>query len=406
MLWMMLPVTFQQAARDKVLSITSTKEMISESRAFEQMKPLLFQEKETYHITKREYPAPFPLDEWNKYHNKGDEYPMNKKDPFVTLNDVDYQFGNIKDIDPDTCKAVMQFQPVDVKAVYGLSEYSLYNYPATSESDSKDFTARLHRFYSNKEKDSLIKIYNDGIAVMKKYRIKNDLNPSKMTELLLEQDLNKKQILITGTQNEYNDEITFSDTNVLNKYYYNNYEFEEITSFHNSALRAGYFSNDWFWITLFLSLIFISTLISIKHIPLIPIVISISITGILGILTGLIFVAADKINVSDKSMIYLGIAISLSVILAALYFIYKGRLKKIAQFSILPLIAGSIGLVTGIFALIHKLSEYTITLPCNEGIEHSYSYESHPSHFLFPAILIVFLLFHAIRYVHARSDNS
>lgn len=451
--------------RAKSNRLLSEKQFLQDVEAVNKSYAFLFNDINDYYILNRAYPAPFPLDDISNFELGYDtitelpiKHGIDRTKPFVTINDIPFQFGHIKTILPDSCTTKQIIQDiVDVSSVYGLEEYSLLNFNRTyvqypeigygeftmrnnlnnmGGSDSVNRQALLstwHTLYRNKDKNGIQKILENLVVVCNRYRIPHQLNPEKMTRDILLQDLVKTQLVRTGFY-DYHDlvhGVANSTSSTVNKNYETQDKYVErenrddnysvdLEQFANMArnrtqlqFRMGWrhLQANEMWAFLFVSMAMAMALLLFKYVQTRVILLGVIIAGIIGSLFGVLFYLADKHihdnqqGHKDTMLWFLSMAVVVAIFSMSLISIYSGKIKKrIAELGFVSAVFSSIFLPMLLLIGIMLLSSYQQKDPCSDYMSTLHRFEPQPWQFAVGALLSVQLIFMLLRRLQGKME--
>jgi hypothetical protein len=214
-------ISFENGLKLKAKKITPIEIVEKEAEQIALATPFFYNSLSDYEIKSRSFPEPFPCEEISDfvigYDSTNDfeiKHRIDYKKPYVDLGRRGlYQFGKIKQERVDDCKTKEVLDTIyDVSKIYGLAEYSLYNYSGSqlrgnrkyineynTEPEEDDVELeKIHNWQKNKDSVSIAKAIQNVMDICKKYSIKEQLNPIKMASAGLKQNLNEQQLIRTG----------------------------------------------------------------------------------------------------------------------------------------------------------------------------------------------------------------
>jgi hypothetical protein len=239
------------------------------------------------------------------------------------------------------------------------------------------------------------------------YQIPYQLQPDKMADDILVQDLNKRQLIRTGfydyrTQDADDkahevavvEEGPAASKNVVRRdnreynYSVDIMRFKQMAENKSTLLsRMGWvhLKTEEIWLFIFLSLFFAVCFVGLKYLKMQTLLIGIVVAGILGALTGVIIFSVEKnLHMEDyekKEFILslVSLIICGAILVAGVLSILSPKVKKrIGEFGFI-----STTIAIGVFPIlllvfIRMLTSYTEKLRCNTSVSTMYRFEIHP----------------------------
>lgn len=411
--------------------------------------PFLFNDIQEYHIEKRSYPKPFPLDEISDFVVGYDSineinilHGIDYSKPFVTLNKNQYQFGQLENQKIDSCFEKEYIKSIDdVSNVYGLAEYSIYNFDNTfindvinKRYDYENTVSSIHKLMLEKDKNAIENHLQNLANICKKYDISYELNPSKMATTILNQNLDSQQLISTGfydykEQNHSNNsnissavEAESAAATVEDEYhsYKNgiNYNYSvdlqkfariaENTTSLNEELGYHQFSNNVLWFLIIASFFASLFLVAVKYIELKELLIGAVIVGILGTILSLcIYFLVEKnysTNHEINSMI-IAIFYAIIIIVVGVVGLYSKNIKKSNLTKwFLAMSISILCVLPTILLLIRELSKYKKMIPCEINASTEYYFDFGQWHFILLELIGTAIIFFLMRKIHSKTD--
>ncbi|MEQ1552597.1 MAG: hypothetical protein ABL929_00380, partial [Ferruginibacter sp.] len=394
-----------------------------------------------YHIVNRHYPAPFPCEDitgfkvgYDTINDVQISHGIDTKMPYLNFNGTLYQYGKLGSKQIDECLTESTLDTIyDLNNVYGIDEYSLYNYSnfenAHSDIDRYEILRHVHNLYQNKDSIAIVKILQDLKSICKKYNISEQLYPSKITNAILKQNLNKQQLVSVGFYDYKKNEripsasdavveapVDYSkpalpNPNEIKKNIEYNYSID-INSFStitenvekiNEELGTNQIFKSNFWAIVFLSLGFSLFFVLVKYIQLKNLIIGIVIAAILMAIIGL-FGIVNNIS-KEKSILALGVFYCTIIICVGLYVLYSNNVKKaIASKWMVSLYTSILCILPVSIILVREITSSEITVKCQSYTSTIYLYEFNPWQFLLSELIAVFFIFMWMRKIHAKVE--
>jgi hypothetical protein len=362
--------------------------------------PFLFNDIQDYHIENRNYPKPFPLDEVSDFVVGYDSineinilHGIDQTKLFITLNGNEYQFGNLDYQILDTCNNKEFIKSIeDISEVYGLAEYSVYNFDKTFigtvgnvQNNYENIVAKVHKAMLENDNKTIENILQDLCNLCQKYNIGYELNPAKMASIILNQDLDEQQLISTGfydyrEQNRINnssnhnpeeavatasEEVRAYKNGINYNYSVDLQKFANIsdnTTALNSDLGFRQLTKETFWVLIFFSLFGSMFLTFAKYIELKELLIGAVIVGILSTILSLcIYFLVERSYSPNRNIDSIIIAIIFAGIVIAIGL--KGIYSKTTQKSALTkwFLAMSISILCVLPAIIFDKRNYIVS---------------------------------------------
>lgn len=425
--------------------------------------PFLFTDISDYRIENRSYPNPFPLDELSDFvvgydtvNGISQYHGIDESKPYINFNGNLYQFGEKEMIDIDSCRTKEVIKSyTDVSSVYGLAEYSLFNfsrlyiqaevpsgvsifdrrnydYDQTQSIDNEYNTIapQIHQMYRNKDVQAVEKTIANLISICKQYGINHTLDAHKIAATVIQQDLNTQTLIHTGMfdYKEMNGEngVTYapvaegaamaevavaraSKGNIEYNYY------ADLPKLSNMITNANTLDNDmgvkylrtdfvWFWIIFSMSFAFV--LIITKYVHFKEILIGAVIAGILCAFFGVVsFLGFFSFNRSDDSgFIAFGIFYLMAIISVGIYFMtVKNANKSFAMKWFIPMTSAILLILPLIYGYIYEICKYEVKEKCSDYSSFHHYFDPHPLHILGLELIAIGIIFALLRKIHAKA---
>jgi hypothetical protein len=206
-----VPLAFESGVKTKAMQLIDEEKEEQYAQIINSSFPFLCSDLTDYYITNRVYPDPFPLKEINDFYvgfdtveDKEITHGIDHKEPYVSLNGNEYQFAITYDTTID-CEVHTYIRKIkDINKVAGISEFSILNFNrvflsyARNHGFSYDSIApKVHDIYLGKNKAAIQSNLQELKNICAAFQIDNNLDPIAITNLIFEQDLNKKQLIKT-----------------------------------------------------------------------------------------------------------------------------------------------------------------------------------------------------------------
>jgi hypothetical protein len=221
-------ISFENGLKLKAKKIAPIETVEKEADQIAIATPFFYNSLTDYEIKSRSYPEPFPCTEVSNFvigYDSTNEidirHGIDYKKPYVELGRNIYQFGLTSQKRVDDCNTKEVLDSIyDVSKIYGLAEYSLYNYSGSElgrnrkhineynvepEEDDVELE-KIHSWQKNKDSVAIAKVIQTVMDICKKYNINEQLNPMRMASAGLKQNLNQQQLIRTGFK-DYKDHI-------------------------------------------------------------------------------------------------------------------------------------------------------------------------------------------------------
>lgn len=394
--------------------------------------PLLFNDIADYHIENRSYPSPFPCDEISDFvvgYDSTNSSPIlhniDYKKPYLNLNYNLYQFGRIKQKAVDSCFSDEVLDTIyDVSKVYGIAQYSLYNYSKNKNNtyQNVDYTAILptiHKWYTAKDTVAIEACIANLKALCKKYDVGEQLYPLKMAKAILEQNLDKQPFIRTEFT-DYRDKLNSTDIsepeqnesngNIKKNIAYNYsvdvqvfYIIQQNVSALNDDLGFNQIHNSAIWALVFFAFFAALFFISIKYIALKDFIISVFVAGVLATLLALYIFVTDAER--EKTFTLISIIYALIIIIIGVVGIHTTKVKKryLTKWQVSMYIA-ILCLLPAILVCIRENTVSKVLLKCSNDYTDVYLFEFKAWHFFTLLLIAVYFIFSWLRKLHARVE--
>jgi hypothetical protein len=272
--------SFTKGKNLKAKILLNETELIKERDILNIAFPFFLSNDDNYNLSKRVYPDPFPLNNLigENLYNKKSQYPysyeVNISKPYLQLDNVYYQFGEVK-YETINCEEKAFIDTIyDTPKTYGLKRYSIYNFSNVFISDysflpkdyhyKKNIAPYVHQVLLEKNITALKNILDSVRQVCKKYGIKHHININDLAAVALKDSLIDVTIATNERDGDGNNiELSTSGNSVDLNYYYGinskNYldkgGIENIYENYEDALHNSPNHSPIFWSIFFFSLI-------------------------------------------------------------------------------------------------------------------------------------------------------
>ena len=442
-------ISFENGVKQKVKKIAPIESVSIDADKIMLAQPFLYNQISDYLITKRSYPEPFPCaeisgfvvgyDSINSYEKK---HGIVTTKPYVFLNGTSYQFGKTTEKRIDSCKSETVLDSIfDVSKVYGLAEYSLYNYSgeninsnyrnynAVEQEEKDELTKKIHKWYKTKDSAAIAKTIEDVKLVCKKYNISELLDAKKMASAGLQQDLNKQQLVRTGYVDYKNEDIEntayinpvavddgkdyLNKTDITRKAEIKYNYYVDIPTFNTLQENVASIYDDmgtnqlykqFLWAIIFASLCFALFFVMVKYIPLKDLIIGIFVAGVLATILSL-YAAFTKYYRDENVLLGISIFYTAIIIFIGVYGIYSNAIKKhLLTKWFVALSISILAMVPMLLFFIREKTSSEIARRCSLFTETVYAYELSSWQFLVFGLVSVFIIFRLLRRLHAKVE--
>ena len=439
-------ISFENGARLKAKKIAPIEIVTEEANKVNMAKPFMFNAIEDYNISKRSYPDPFPFEDiknitigYDSINGVVRKYGTDYKQPYITLNGTDYQFGTKKEIRIDSCTTDIVLDKIyDVSKIYGISEYSLYNYSDFEtrkrkyidndddfmpEENGYDNLALIHKWYQAKDSQAIAKTIQALKDICTKYKISEQLYPQKMANAILKQDLNKQELVRVGFY-DYKKNIAsdfdnsapgIDDNNSGKGKSFREIEYNysvNITAFESLKNNVSTLKNRMgtnhilaleLWIVLTVSLAFAMFLIMVKYIPLKDLIIGIFVAAVLATILTLFFTISNIYR--EKATLSISIIYAALIILVGLYGLFtKGIRKQLLTKWFIALVIAILGIFPMAWYFIRQSTAKEVYQKCQIYSDTVYLFEFKPWHFIVMELVATFIIFRLLRKLHGKAE--
>ncbi len=440
-------ISYENGLLLKAKKLTPVETIVQEIHQVNLAYPFLFNNLRSYHIENRVYPKPFPLDDVSSFvigHDSINDvdikHEIDHHQPYLHFNGNEYQFGKIKSKEIDSCTSTEYIDSIiDISHEFGIAEYSLFNFKNLYIEQFVDTSFDYNRIapivftvYKSKDKASIEKYLQNLVNICNKYNIGHTLNPSKMANAILTQDLNNKAFVRTGFYDfrdqiihteESNEAVASDDPSTPSKIKYKkdisyNYSAdlrafstlaENVTTL-NTSMAYHELNKDSMW-GLIIFVFFITLLLLLtKYVPLKEILIGIVITGILStILACSVFIVIESNHNydpnQDTKMLFVCLLFACIIIALGLYGIFSAAIKKSYVFKwFLPTCISILSALPVIYFFVHQMTAYKVPEICSNDLITKYLFELSAWHFLVLELVGVFIIFKLLRKLHAKAS--
>jgi hypothetical protein len=363
----------------------------------------------------------------------------------VSLKFNEYQFGRVstKEEKCRTFKVVDSI--IDISTLPFLQEYSPYNYNYTYIKEVNDsilsyenLVSGIHEMLDKKDKLGIEKSITELTQILTKYDISFELNPSKMAEDILIQNLDKNMLVKTGFFDykqrqmtsydniaiaEYaneveetavkaavslNNEGTFHDE-VVENYSVHLSEFDHIVRNNNELLHeAGYqrLLTDNFFIYLIACLIISFIIIILKNIPIRNILIGVVVVGLVSTLVSIISIILAIFNSTQSEDLMLNlvlITISVISILGTYQIFNRKSSKKLLMNFAITIFSAVATLPPFIILYIRENTKINLAKEC-VGTYQEYLFEYTPIMFVGAFCVGIYGVFLLLKKLHSKAE--
>ena len=442
-------ISFENGIKLKAKSITPIEDVNNDANKVILAKPFLYNQISDYLIAERSYPEPFPCEEisdfivgYDTVNSFQKKHGVVTSKPYVTLNGMEYQFGKISDKKIDSCNSEKVLDTIyDVSKVYGLAQYSFYNYSGTAvnrkyikyqdvepEEDDR-LIEKIHNWQKTKDSVAIAKTIEDLKKICKKYNINELLDAKKIASAGLLQDLNKQQLVRTGfvdykkedienlayvkaagidAVDDYGDktDINQSKAEINYNYFVDIPKFttlqENVESIYEEMGTKQLYSGV-LWILICVSFCLALFFIMVKYIPLKDLIIGIFVAGVLATLLSFVFVLNRRED--ENSLLGTTIFYAIVIISIGLYGIYGRAVKK--HLTTKWFVALGISLIAVFPLLLNYIRENTskeVPQLCSESTNTVYAYDIDAWQFFVLGLVSVFIIFRLLRKLHAKEE--
>lgn len=428
-------ISFENGIRFKMRKILPAEVLGTQIKAINLAYPFMYESIEQYHIKNRSYPAPFPAEELSNIMIGSDlakevVHGIHESKPWVVLNNHVYQFGHTRRDEKDSCRSTrLVTEYVDVASVYGLAEYSLYNFSSlyiesqhtytnqadrSPQTDSIFFTTiapQIHQWQKNRDAKAIEHALQDVVDICRQYKISCKFDPAKMAATGLRQDIKEHQQMYTRFNDEFaeaenppNIEEELNPENLPKEYYSVDLQKFETMVRNVEALESktgsAQVNTEMAWLWVFLSLIFAYILLMLKYVHIREILIGVVVCGMLIALFSLYyFVALDGSDFLATS--FAVAAFLLLIIVCGFAIIWNSKASKSFIVKVFVPLSTALLIIFPIFyACFVEASTYQAANPCFGFETKVYLVDVKPWHFILlelPALQIIFALMKKIQ---------
>ena len=238
--------SFEAGKNAKARQLINGKELAAQKQVVNTAYAFYLSEASNYNIEERSYPKPFPLTNllkkniYSEVNSDNSTYDLNYKKPYTIFGTGYYQFGTTKEIKVSCITKTIIDSIYDVNKVYGLKEYSIYNFSTilvngnlpsidTNYSYASHVAPRIHYLMLTANKAAVVALLDSFSAICKQYQIINTtVNEEITTAALSNTSINNEgRIRVITTSPNFNYDNTYP-TNYFDKSslieLYSNYE--------------------------------------------------------------------------------------------------------------------------------------------------------------------------------------
>jgi hypothetical protein len=440
-------ISYENGLLLKAKKITPVETVVQEIQQVNLAYPFLFNNLRSYHIENRVYPKPFPLDDVSSFVIGRDsindvdiKHEIDHNKPYLHFNGNEYQFGIIKTKQIDSCTSTEYIDSIlDISHEFGIAEYSLFNFKnlyieqfVDTSFDYDSIAPIVFTIYKSKDKASIEKHLQNLVNICNKYNISQTLNPSKMANAILAQDLNNKAFVRTGFYDfrdqiihteESNEAVASDDPSTPSKIKYKkdisyNYSVdmsaistlaENVTTL-NTSMAYHQLTKDSMWGLIIFVFFFTLLLLLTKYVPLKEILIGIVITGILStILACSVFIVVESnheyADNQNTKMFFVCFLFACIIIALGFYGIFSSAIKKSYVFKwFLPTCIAILAVLPLIYFFAHEMTAYKVPEVCSQDLMTKYLFEPSAWHFLVLELIGAFIIFKLLRKLHAKAS--
>jgi hypothetical protein len=429
-------ISYEQGMIAKGKSLVPQTIVDNEEVAVTTTEPFLFNIISDYKITQRQYPKPFPCEEISDFVIGVDNetglnitHGIDETKPYVSFPRSFYQFGKTQMYKVDKCTNKDSLVGIiDVSKVYGLAEYSLYNYQLNPNRDlsplmnEDEYYKKIHGWMLQKDSAAIANCLQQLKDICKKYDIGHELMPARMAKAILIQDLDNEQLVSTGYY-DFRDayrptaaivEAVAADNGSRDEVKQNvdyNYSVDMedlrnlISNTHTLNTNMGITKLYGFekWILIFTAIGFALFFIGIKYLPIKNVVLGVVIAGVLSILLGLLF-SVSRTYENEKLML-LALVYSAIVIVLGVVLIYgKKTSKAFANNWFISLTGAMLSFLPILYLYIREVTQKSKMNECTDYYNTYYTFEPQPLHFLILILIATFFVFIFLRKLHAKEE--
>ncbi len=449
-------ISFENGLKLKAKKIAPIETIQSEATQIALATPFFYNKISDYVITNRSYPQPFPCDEVSNfvigYDSINDfeiKHNIDYKKPYVDLGRHFYQFGKINQERVDDCKTKEVLDTIyAVSEIYGLAEYSLYNYSGSELRSYRKYVnetaliieekdvelEKIHNWQKNKDSNAIAKTIQTVKDICKKYNINEQLYPMKMASAGLKQNLNEQQLIRTGFR-DYKDYTIGEDVaidvaagavsavkeaddndkiNGLPQIDYNYFvDIPKFTKVKDNVenlddnMGIGQLKIEMLW-ALFLSSLFVALcFVMLKYIVLKDLIIGVFVAGVLLALLALYIGTTERFEVGNSENRIMKAALFYAALILGVgfYGFFSNVIKK--QLLTKWFIAFGIAMFAFPFTLLIYIRANSFTevvKNCETYGTKIYPFELSPWQFLALAFLCIYIIFSMLRKMYAKVE--
>ncbi len=400
---MLVYFSFNQAIADYTRDHYKLSEVKEDIRKTQNALPfiqLLERSKNPYYISNRAYPKPFPLStvtdkpisEETGYNRENIEQPLDTQKPYVILGGNRYQFGKWIFKEINKCETTSDFDSIqDVSQVYGLAEYSLYNFVPDNDYqiigiDSAEWFEDFHQKLKTRNRDALLEDINWFCKTHLSAKDRSKFNPAWL--------LDRAMRTLDGEWTMPTEDDLYLGYDYMR--YYNNLD-EAFDDFGFASL------GDYIVFFLIAAMLISIIIIFSKFVPGIPLIVSFIIANALFFLLVLIAISYFSItdtNSIDVSFRFLWIALIYCLVILGLHYYLSSlnRKQKRVYYLSISTVAATVALSILIYLLVWHLSAQVID--CGGYPSYQYLWEIRPWHFVVLILLSSSIVFRQL--IHTR----
>jgi hypothetical protein len=446
-------ISFENGMKLKAKKIVPIDVVQKEADQIALATPFMYNEIGDYYIKNRSYPEPFPCEDIENFIIKHDSindidirHNIDYAKPYVTINGNSFQFGKLSTKRIDSCKTKEVLDTIyDVSKVYGLAQYSFYNYSGSELRGNRKYIdesnfvedevdlqlEKIHSWHKNKDSVSITKTIQSVKDICKKYQINEMLNPMKMASGGLKQDLNVQQLVRTGFV-DYKDNISDSakdavedavgvvtsseDGGNINKaqiefnYFADLPEFttikENVETLQDEMGTKQLYTNA-FWVLFFGSIIAAMFLLLVKYIPVKDLIIGIFVALVLVALLALYVATTERFEDGNSETRVLRVCLFYAALIMGVgfYGFYSNGIKKALLTKwFVGFGAATLAFFPALLFYIQQKLYKEVLVDCQTYTSKIYNFEVAPWQFLVLGLLSIFIIFTMLRKLYAKVE--
>lgn len=437
-------MSYENGMKVKANQLVSDKEITEDIRKVNKAYPFFYNDIQEYHITKRSWPKPFPLNDLREFTIGYDtvnhteiKHEINKEKPFVTLNGTNYQFGVLVNKTIDSCHVESMIDHYsDISKIYGLEEYSLLNFSGIffngykNEYYSSDrYLPELHRIFLSKSKDSIKSYLMDVKDLANRYHLSCVWDVDRMTESILKQNINDRPLIRVGldeygqmaTSTEAVDVTDGASTDTKRSISYNYTidlnRFKELVNNKESLdEHMGYhqFKSDALWVLIFLSMLLAFLMIIFKYVAMKEVLLGTVVTGIMISLAGLTTYPlviqhtpydAGNYHEKEKRMALTIAILCIGVLVNSVFRILSSKAsKKWAFIFFVSGISSLFFLIPSLYDAVKLFTMKQVHMNCSSNLDWEYRLHPKAWHYILLYLPAIGLSFYLLKRLHSKPE--